>query len=87
MKRNYLKWNIFERDSYTCVLCERAATELHHVKHRSQGGTNAPDNLVSVCRFCHLTLHGQGAADHEIITAREYVRTYLADLYQQCKFG
>ncbi|WP_404819064.1 HNH endonuclease [Ligilactobacillus animalis] len=29
------------------------ATEVHHVLPISQGGTNAQDNLMSLCKPCH----------------------------------
>lgn len=48
---------VAERDSYTCVLCENAYSDMHHVTPRSQGGRNNPYNLVSLCRACHMMLH------------------------------
>jgi len=83
MRRNYQQWHIFERDSYTCVLCRRAATDLHHVVHRSQGGTNYPNNLVAVCRSHHMVLHGQPVHGIELSTeeARQTVFEYVADYY------
>ena len=53
----YLRHYIFERDSYTCVLCENGATDLHHVTPRSLGGENRAGNLVSLCRKCHNEYH------------------------------
>jgi 5-methylcytosine-specific restriction endonuclease McrA len=43
-----------------CQRCERAfAVEVHHLKPISQGGTNDPGNLQSVCRQCHREAHGK----------------------------
>lgn len=41
-----------------CEMCLRSgrytqATEVHHVLPISQGGTNAQDNLMSLCKPCH----------------------------------
>lgn len=30
-----------------------AALDLHHVRKRSHGGQDIPDNLVALCRRCH----------------------------------
>ena len=51
------------RDRYINAhpLCERCAKdekvtpaeEVHHIKPLSQGGTNAEDKLMSLCKSCH----------------------------------
>ena len=46
-------------------LCERCmqngryvtATLVHHIKPLSEGGSHAPDNLMSLCDSCHGTIH------------------------------
>ena len=46
-------------------LCERclsegryvAAEEVHHIVPVSKGGTNAEENLMSLCRSCHQKIH------------------------------
>ena len=51
------KWEqIYRRDRYRCTnpVCHQRNVTLHHVKYRSNGGTDAPDNLTSPCAFCHL---------------------------------
>ena len=52
-----------ERDGNRCVFCGAEETkncrlQLHHLKYRSKGGTNSPDNLVLVCPNCHKCIHG-----------------------------
>lgn len=42
--------------------CSGRATQHHHVKRRSQGGSNAPENLLHVCTAAHLTIHAHPAA-------------------------
>ena len=56
--QNRLRDLVFERDSYTCVLCNKAATDLHHVIPRRRGGQDLPQNLVSLCRMHHDLVHG-----------------------------
>ncbi|MCW2902236.1 MAG: hypothetical protein JWO67_4501 [Streptosporangiaceae bacterium] len=44
-----------ERSGLVCERCGRAhATEVHHRKNRSQGGTWALSNLMDLCSPCHL---------------------------------
>ena len=76
--------HVQERDSYTCILCNRAATDIHHITSRSQGGTNHPHNLAALCRQHHDLLHGviwQGVdltADEAYQAIVEYVSDYYA---------
>ena len=39
------------------AVCTRVATEGHHRKLRSQGGTNTIDNCVPTCAACHRYAH------------------------------
>ena len=49
---------ISERANDTCEWCNRAwGTQLHHIKHRSQGGNDEPDNLMLLCFKCHHQAH------------------------------
>lgn len=43
-----------QRDHYRCREC-RTSKELtvHHIKPRSEGGTNNLSNLITLCRRCH----------------------------------
>ena len=53
-----LREAVFSRDGYQCQCCGRsikdgAILHVHHVKYRSQGGTNNMSNLATVCEKCH----------------------------------
>jgi HNH endonuclease len=56
LRRNTLRRRILERDGWRCQVpgCTRPASHVHHVKLRSQGGGNEPENLISVCVVHHL---------------------------------
>lgn len=55
---NALHEQIMARSEGACEHCrERIATEKHHIKRRSQGGTNTLDNLAHLCRNCHWWVH------------------------------
>ena len=50
-----LKKYIYERDGW-CVFCGR--TDMltpAHIKRRSQGGNDAPNNIVAACIDCHTS--------------------------------
>lgn len=87
MPKNNLRDIIFERESYTCVLCTNAATDLHHVTPRSQAGRNIPQNLVALCRRHHDTVHGviwnsyvqEFTQEEAMQTILEYVSDYYAE--------
>ncbi|MDF7807890.1 HNH endonuclease [Pontiellaceae bacterium B12219] len=58
---------VMVRDNYTCKDCQwtRASwnpddprhLELHHIEHHVSGGSNAAENLVTLCNVCHDVRH------------------------------
>lgn len=62
MKFRYLKlrWQILERDNFTCQYCGRNVRDDHvklqieHIIPKSKGGTSAPNNLLTSCVECNL---------------------------------
>lgn len=68
-----LKSYIFKRDRFTCQVCaqQKPVSQLHchHIIYRSKGGTNQPENLLTVCTNCHTPAnHLPGGALHKLIT-------------------
>ena len=54
------------RDGYKCRTCGKSPRddssvklEVHHIIRRADGGTDVPDNVVTLCHDCH-ELHHQG---------------------------
>lgn len=49
-----LRWEIWERDNFTCKHCgtHRDLT-IDHIIPESRGGTLHPDNLQTLCRKCN----------------------------------
>ena len=56
-------WNIREyvlyRDNHKCQHCGKSNTilNIHHITPRADGGTNKPDNLITLCESCHNAYH------------------------------
>jgi hypothetical protein len=50
---------VLSRDSYTCQKCKskKGKLHVHHIIFRSKGGTDTPDNLITLCEDCHTKLH------------------------------
>ena len=50
---------ILHRDGYTCQCCgkKNCRLEVHHVKFRSDGGTDDEENLITLCVDCHKGVH------------------------------
>lgn len=45
-----------------CCICRRfkpIRLQVHHIKERSQGGSNDPDNLIPICISCHSDVHSK----------------------------
>jgi len=53
--RNY----VFVRDSHTCKICKKQGgiLETHHIISKSKGGSDRPDNLVTLHEQCHKDFH------------------------------
>lgn len=56
----YAKW----RDGGECRVCGKSPRtdanvrlEVHHIVRRADGGTDTPENVVTLCRECHMAHH------------------------------
>jgi len=57
---NQLRQVILERDGYQCQLADgycNGPLQIHHKIELSKGGTNNPNNLVTLCKFHHYLQH------------------------------
>ncbi|QBI90066.1 HNH-type endonuclease / MarR family transcription regulator [Halobacterium phage ChaoS9] len=62
--------SVFKRDGEECTQCgtdlvltrcENGPTaHIHHVEPKSAGGGDDPQNLITLCRDCHLEKHSHG---------------------------
>jgi len=85
-RANTLQRRIRARDRHFCQVpgCSRAAVHAHHINPRSQGGSDDPSNLISLCAAHHLHgIHGgrmrvTGAAPDELTWEFGLRRSYVA---------
>jgi len=55
-----VKAYVLSRDSYKCQCEKKGCTsklEVHHIIYRSQGGSDSPSNLITLCSKHHESLH------------------------------
>ena len=55
-----IRREVLSRDRHRCTApgCDRTRyLEVHHIVPRSQGGTNEPENLTTLCSSCHRLWH------------------------------
>ena len=56
-----VKAYVRERDNCTCQHCRGKSKdkrlEVHHLVHRRDGGSDRPENLITLCKTCHDKYH------------------------------
>jgi len=70
-----LRASILDRDCHICQDCGRrpkldgVRLQVHHLHEVASGGSNDPDNLVTLCTDCHAGRHSlsPGATDDELL--------------------
>lgn len=54
---------VLSRDGHNCQECKGKKKDsrlhVHHIKFRSNGGSDNPDNLITLCESCHDKLHAR----------------------------
>ena len=70
-------WNVREyvlyRDGHKCRSCGKGNTviNVHHVISQIDGGTNKPDNLITLCEKCHKDYH-KGKIELKIKNSKQF---------------
>ena len=85
---NSVRRSVYRRDGYRCALCDSATgLQIHHIVHRSEGGSNHPQNLITLCWKCHAVAHGTRMPEYPEYVDREYIEQacveYTADFYAE----
>jgi len=85
------------RDKHTCQLCKKKnqILNVHHIESRKTA-SNAPDNLITLCKDCHKKVHSENLTHlfkkkesfkdaSQITTIRWYVFNALKEKYSNVK--
>lgn len=89
-----IRERIIKRDKGQCKGCGRQTkkAQVHHIKPRSQGGSNRLSNLVTLCGRCHMTIspvpafalrRAFGIKKSDIPEARRRIHSRIAQFQQQ----
>lgn len=85
---------VLNRDNYTCQYCggkhKDSRLNVHHIRFRSNGGSDSQENLITLCHTCHSLLHSgtisldkvgvmKGTLNHA--TQMNIIRSQLLKLY------
>lgn len=64
---------VFVRDKYTCQICKKreGILQTHHIIPRKDGGTDKPDNMITVHKKCHED-YNKGLIKHKFRKPKEY---------------
>ena len=54
-----IKKRVLQRDGYRCSRCgaNNLSLHVHHKRSLSHGGSNNPNNLITLCEYCHSRMH------------------------------
>jgi hypothetical protein len=73
-----IKAFVLHRDSHSCQKCfgkkKYEKLHVHHIAFRSSGGSDSPDNLVTLCETCHSDLHSSKKAEKESLNLRKSIQ-------------
>lgn len=81
---------VYRRDGWRCALCDSSdGLQIHHCMPRGEGGSDFPENLITLCWRCHSAAHGVDVIgfdmpprELEAMMQQECVE-YLADFYAE----
>ena len=66
---------VLARDKHTCQKCNKFKNGLklhvHHVVFKTNGGTDAPTNLITLCNACHNKIHAHKTPEKESLKLQQ----------------
>lgn len=74
---------VYRRDGYRCALCDCTQyLQIHHAIPRGEGGSDFPENLITLCSKCHAQAHGVDLGTGMTVADMEQaIVEYLSDYY------
>ena len=91
-----VKMMVRARDNYTCQHCKGKKKDnrinVHHIVFRSKGGSDEPENLITLCKTCHDALHagkiklklnGKSKGSLKFATQMNEIRSQLLKKYPE----
>ena len=85
---------VFQRDRFTCVFCgfngngfnQWRQLGVNHLRPKSVGGTDSPDNLVTACNFCNsatsrMKFSQEQSTDEILALKKKHVQARLKEFH------
>jgi len=75
---NGIKEQILKRDNYKCMVCNSINVMVHHIdgnNFQKEIPNHNIDNLITLCRSCHSSLHHQQRRDGKIWSREDIVQS------------
>ena len=70
--KNYREYyRIGEQDIVLCEVCGAVAVDIHHIEFRSQKKDDSIENLIGLCRACHIKAHAKELTKEDLTRAKE----------------
>jgi len=86
-----IKLNVVFRDRFTCQMCGKKfkfeELDAHHLKPRSEGGTNNIKNLITLCEDCHDVVEVNGIRYRDIIRNKHRLQRDRQEKLYELKHG
>ena len=84
-----VKMFVRQRDKYTCQICKKKddkMLDVHHIKQRKDGGSDRPDNLITLHQSCHKKFHS-GKIKHVFVKPKSFKETSMMNsLWSRLKY-
>ena len=74
-KTNWNRSMVFDE---VCALCDipcYGKSEVHHIRERSESGSNYGNNLIVICTECHDNLHAKNIKLRKVATSKGGIAT------------
>lgn len=68
---------VLRRDGRKCVVCSSMEMlQVHHINPRSNGGDEQFDNLITLCKECHIKVHKRIIREKRILMIKGEIKDY-----------
>ena len=69
---------VLKRMNAKCSICgwNESTCDIHHIKHKKDGGTNEMSNLIYICPNCHRLCHTTDRFSLEFLKSKSIANEY-----------
>jgi len=63
-------YKLAEQDYILCEICNNKGVDIHHLIFKSRGGKDNIENLICLCRECHIKAHDNPVFNQKLINIK-----------------